>query len=540
VNNKLLRAVAAPTLDIVADLVTVEGVEIVQTGIEYPLASGPHTFTVEDLADAVAAQDDPAIKAPRLRLGHGGLRDPDWDGEPAIGVVSNMRLEQMGHKIVGDYENIPRWLATALPGAYPGRSIDGEIGVVTNTGHTWGLVITGMALLGIRWPGVSTLEDIKALFSKDGPDNVKVYTTEEVDDVTVAAAGRVQARLDVDVVRRQFYSSLEGSDSWNMWIRGQYYDPDELIVEDESSGDLFRVPYTINGQEVEFGDRVAVLEEFIDKPKQPEKATALRAVFSAINTYRQPVVLYASRDESRKDIEVTGSTVTTPDPKALRALVGLGEDATDEALNTALEAAGIIFKPGSEGGNTAPGAESPGTTDSASSASGSPVPDVTGPSGNNKNDPAVAAPTQSPVAGVRTMDEETYQRLMAGATAGQTALARFENTDRDTAISAAIKAGKIPKSRQEHWVEAWKRDPEGTKTLLTAAADKGGLAPGLIPVTETGGVPADGGVEDEQDAGYPAEWLPEVAARKAREQALAAAQGQGLLHPNAYLMRRGM
>lgn len=539
--NTLVRAVAAPTLDIVADLVTVTDVEIVQTGIEYPLASGPHTFTVEDLADAVdAATNDPAIKAPRLRLGHEGLRDPEWDGEPAIGVVANMRLEQMGHKIVGDYENIPRWLATALPGAYPGRSIDGEVGVTTNTGHSWNLVITGLALLGIRWPGVSTLEDIKALYSSDGPENVTIYSTEEVDDVTVAAAGTpVTARLDVDVVRRQFYNSLEGSDSWNMWIRGQYYDPDELIVEDESSGDLFRVPYTINGQEVEFGDRVAVLEEFIDKPKQPEKATAVRAAFSTINLYRKPVVLYASRDESRKDIEVTGSTVTTPDPKALRALVGLEENATDEALNTALEAAGLIFKPGSEGGNTAAGAESPGTTDSGTSAAGSSAPDVTGPSGTSKNDPAVAAPTQSPVAGVRTMDEETYQRLMAGATAGATALARFETTDRDTAIKAAITAGKIPKSREAHWVEAWARDPEGTKTLLTAAADKGGLAPGLIPVTETGVVPPDGGDEDQGEA-YPADWLPEVAARNARNAAMAAAQAGAFAHPNAGLMRRGM
>lgn len=542
-NNRFLRAVASTVLE-QGDLVSVEGVEIVQTGIEYPLASGPHTFTVEDLQDAVDAQNDPAIKQPRLRLGHEGLNDPDWDGEPAIGVVSNMRLEQSGHKIVGDYENIPEWLALALPSAYPGRSIDGEVGVVTNTGNSWGLVITGLALLGVRWPGVSTLEDIKALYGKEMPDSVKVYTTEEVDEVTVAAAGApVSARIDVDVIRRQYYSSLEGSESWSMWIRGQYQDPDELIVEDESSGELYRVPYTISGQEVTFSDKVAVLEEFVDKPqKKEEMAAAVRATMFGINLVRKPTAVYASREESRKDIEVTGSTVTTPDPKALRALVGLGEDATDEALNTALEAAGLIFKPGQTGGDKAPGAESAGS--SAVGAGQPGAPDVTGPSGSDKNDPAVAAPTQSqaaPVtAGLRTMDEATYQTLMAGAQAGSAALARFNNSDRDGAVTAAIQAGKIPKSREAHWKDAWDKDPEGTKILLTAAADKGGLAPGLIPVgPEVGGVPADGGDPNADDA-YPPEWLPEVAARKA---ALAASQQGGVFaqpaHPNAGLMRRG-
>jgi hypothetical protein len=46
-------------------LTTRANVEIVKTGIEYPLATGPQTFTPEDLLEAVAAQDDPAIVAPR-------------------------------------------------------------------------------------------------------------------------------------------------------------------------------------------------------------------------------------------------------------------------------------------------------------------------------------------------------------------------------------------------------------------------------------------------------------------------------------------
>src|SRR5262245_35657764 len=86
----------AQSIDL-ADLVDVEDVEIVQTGIEYQLASGPKTFTVDDLRDAVDSQGDPAIKRPRLKLGHVadlGLLD---DGQPAIGTVAGMRLEQGGN-----------------------------------------------------------------------------------------------------------------------------------------------------------------------------------------------------------------------------------------------------------------------------------------------------------------------------------------------------------------------------------------------------------------------------------------------------------
>lgn len=557
-HNTLVRAVAAAPEWEAAELVTVEGVEIVQTGIEYPLASGPHTFTEEDLADAVEAQDDPAIKAPRLRLGHEGLVDPQWDGEPAIGTVANMRLEQNGHLIVGDYVGVPEWLAAALPSAYPGRSIDGEIGVATNTGHNWRLVITGLALLGVRWPGVSTLEDIKALYSKDGPDSVVIYSTEEVDDLGLTAAGRpkvVEARVNVDDIQRAFYNdeNLGGKSFW-YWVRGMYQEPDELIYEDEMTGDLFRVPYEVNGttREVTFGDPVAVFEEFIDKPQEKEDKAAATTALMAIQKYQhKTAVVWANRSDSRKDSVVAGEAATAPtiDPKALRALVGLGDDATDEALNSALEAAGIIYSP-TGGGARAAGAEAPGTTDSGTSQTGnSGVPDLTGPSGDNKNDPAVAAPTQSPVtAGVRTLDEATYQGLVSDAALGRAAYTRQQEGDRDKAISGAIAEGRIPKSREQYWRGQWDADPEGTKTLLTAEADKGGLAKGLIPVSETGGTGADltaGGGQAEADDSYPLEWLPDIAAKKAYQAGLAAAaQNNGLVpppaHPNAHLMRRGI
>jgi len=389
------------------------------------------------------------------------------------------------------------------------------------------------------------LEDIKALYSKEGPDNLVVYTTEE-EVLTGSRTGRLNARMDVSAIEKQYYQSLDGDHFW-WWIRGHYQDPDELVIEDESTGDLYRVPYTVDGQkrEATFGDPVPVFEEFIDKPqdkKAKEEATA--SLLRAKKLTHKEVSLYASRDESRKDIEVAGEAATTPtiDQAALRALVGLGDDATDEQLNEALTAAGIIYNPTGAGSSGAPGSESPGTTDSGSQAAGNNIPDVTGPSGSNTNDPAVAAPTQSPVtAGVRTVDEATYQQLVADASMGRQAYTRLATEDRDKIVSAAIQQGRIPKSREAHWAAQYDKDPEGVTVLLTAAADKGGLAPGLIPVTELGGAGADTESSEPDDA-YPAEWLPEVAARNARLAAQQAAANNGLVppHPNATIMRRGM
>jgi hypothetical protein len=515
--------------DDIGPLVNVLGKEIIQTGIEYPLSSGPATFTTEDLADAVASQDDPAIKSPRLRLGHEGLDDPAWDGEPAIGTLGNLRLAQEGHLIVGDYMGIPDWLAKVLPSAYPACSIDGQMGVETNTGHNWRLVVTDLALLGVRWPGVSTLEDIKALYSTSGPDNVTIYATEEE---VMAGTGTVTARTDVDDVRRQFYNQLESGQYW-WWVRSQYYDPNELIVEDEESGELYRVPFTTNDDgEASFDDPVAVRIEYEDKPvkEQPEETKA--AILAGLVFSRQPAKVFASRDDSRKDVTVAGTATSTVDPAVLRQAFGLTAEATDEELSAAMGEAGFVAPPGQEGSPVAPGSEQPGTTDtSASSGDGG---DNQAPA-NSGGDPANAQPT-TPPSGAVMVDAARLASLEARAARGDQALTRFEHQDRDSVINAAISAGKVPKSRESHWQTQWGTDPEGTRHLLTASVDKGGLAPGLIPVTEVGSSPGDGSLDD---SGYPAEWLPEVAAAQAQQRQVTEA-GQVVPFTRGGLINRRM
>lgn len=503
----------------IPNTVTVRDVEIVQTGIEYPLSTGPVTFTTADLNDIVESQLDPAIKAPRLKLGHSANIGLLEDGQPAIGTLGNLRLEQDGHLVVGDYVGIPAWLADVLPSAYPSRSIEAIWNVETNTGHSWRLVLTDLALLGVVWPGVGTLDDIQALYSESGPDNVRILTTkEEVDAMARPARGSLRAQVDAEDIRRQYYDST-GPDQFWWWIRSMYVDPNELIVEDEDTGNLYRVPFETKGDVVTFSDPVAVKVVFKDKPasQQPNSQTADTTAAWMV-TQPPPagrsIAVYANRAESRPDQEESVGVTTEVDPVALRNSLGLAEDASDEEVRTALASAGFVTPPGHEVASgtdvRAPAAEQPGTSAVTEHEPGGP--DNTAPAG--PTDPATAQPEPVPpeavapvAASTVTLDRATYDDLRRQAQQGATAFERQEVDNRERILTAAVAEGRIPPSRRGHWDGMLQRDPEGTTVLLTAAEDKGGLAKGLVPVKARGG---ESPLEDTTIEAYPADWLPEI------------------------------
>jgi hypothetical protein len=508
-----MPAVATP------NTTTIRDVEIVQTGIEYPLSTGPATFTTDDLADLVESQSDAAVKVPRLKLGHTANLGLLEDGQPAVGTVQNLRLEQDGHLVVGDYVGVPTWLADVLPSAYPARSIEAAVGVETNTGHHWRLVLTDLALLGVVWPGVGTLEDIEALYSASGPSNVRVLTTKEEVEGTMARAARgVQAQVDTEVVRRSYYEQA-GPDQFWWWIRSMFMDPNELIVEDEESGDLFRVPFETKGEGVEFGEPTAVKVVYKDKPAKDQKTTASASFVAPAPPQGRPLVVYANRAESRPEQEDHMTVQSDVDPVALRTSLGLSDGASDEEVRTALASAGIIAPPGREDTDEtgrAVAAEQPGTS---AELPGDPR-DNTAPSG--PTDPAEAQPERAPAPeseagvvepvlasdGTVRLDREAYNRLLSGAQRGDIARTHQEMEERSRIISAAIADGKVPPSRRAHWERLWQQDQDGTRHTLTASVEKGGLAPGLVPVSDAVGNSSP--LEDTTIEAYPAEWLPEI------------------------------
>ncbi len=145
------------------ELITLRGIELCEVGT-WACSTGPASFTPNDLANAVSALDCPAVRAPIIKLGH---VDPRFDGEPAIGRVTNMAVSANGMTLIGDYEGLPSWLGEVMASAFPGRSIEAYWAYRCAVGHTHPFVITAVALLGVTAPAIATLADIEALYGTD-------------------------------------------------------------------------------------------------------------------------------------------------------------------------------------------------------------------------------------------------------------------------------------------------------------------------------------------------------------------------------------
>ena len=254
-------------------LATVPDVEIVAAGT-WPLSTGDATFTPADLAAAVQASQCPAVGSPVIKIGH---TDPRFDGEPAVGRVANMRLTSDGTKLTGDLAGMPAWLAAAMPSAFPNRSIEGMYGYACQIGHQHPFVITGLALLGVTAPGVgvlSSLKDIAALYGvaaaagETGNSTWNLRLGEVMAGTTSPGPGPAAT---IEDVRRAYYDNP--ATPMTYWITEIQLSPLQLIVADEASNLMYRVPVTVDGADVQFGDPVPVQVAYLDAPP-PDTAAA--------------------------------------------------------------------------------------------------------------------------------------------------------------------------------------------------------------------------------------------------------------------------
>ena len=315
-------------------LVTVPGIELIEVGIEWETRTGVFTFTAEDLQSAIASQLDPAVRTPVLKLGHS---DPRFDGQPSFGRLANLRLSEDGLTLIGDYIAVPVWLKDAMPSAYPRRSIEGWFNYSTKAGNSHPFVLTAVALLGEAYPAITTLADIEAVFGAEAIDSIEMVAASSPSEGELVVATKVEddmpkyktkvaASASTSDVQRAFYDSDQG-DSWDIWIREFYVDPNELIISDERDGKTYSVTYTINGDDVEFADRVEVRVVY-----QPVTQVAASAA-------RIPAVVFATKEESRPGNFQSESQVNNPEdkltPDQLKVL-NLPEDATEEQITARL------------------------------------------------------------------------------------------------------------------------------------------------------------------------------------------------------------
>lgn len=470
-------------------LITLPNVPIAEVGEDWHTTTGDFTFTTTDLMAAVNAVDDPAIKTPRLKLGHMDPRfTPDgpgmFDGSPALGKFINMRMTDNGQTLVADIAGVPKWLADVMPTAYPSRSIEGYWDVTTATGHKHQFVVTAVSLLGVELPAVETLEDLTVLLSAEGPDGVQI-----VDGARVAASrggnmpDRVAASVATEDVRRAFFENVAVDERQWWWIHAVYFDPPIIIADDEQGG-FFAVPFKTSGDEVTFKEPVEVRIQYVNKDTG--------AVAAGKQHRGEPVKVFASAAESRPTT-TKEEDVSDIDRSVLIQRLGLPEDATDENINEKL-AEGIPA--------AGPAADPPADPPEG----GEGEPEGGEPEGEGAGEPE-GAPVPEPVAasdGTVRVEKEAWER-------NQAAIARFEaqekvnqRSERDKTISDAVQAGKFSKSRADHWRKLWDADPEGAKATIAS------LAPDVIPVTERGSAPAE---EDLSQEAYPASWFPELQAK---------------------------
>jgi hypothetical protein len=135
------------------------GVELAKAGT-WRAMDGTVTLTPDDLRAAVTASQH--LPSPVLKLGHDG--GTFGDDLPAVGRVTNLRVTDGGNTLVGDFTDIPGWLSHILPETWPQRSIEASLDYSDN-GRTWPFVLTAVALLGTEWPAVSTLADLRDLYT---------------------------------------------------------------------------------------------------------------------------------------------------------------------------------------------------------------------------------------------------------------------------------------------------------------------------------------------------------------------------------------
>lgn len=192
-----------------------EGVEIARVG-RYDLSTGTHEFTRAQLEAAVAHS---ASQAPRIGIGHIDPRfNPDsHDGDPAFGRVVNLRLDENGEALLGDFDGMASWLDDNLEIAYPGRSIEARV-----SGDD--MRITAIKLLGTTPPGISTLKDLATA-------------------IAASVAEGETSEADAHVAIRTLWAAPEPGSPVNPPTKEQHMDPKILrtslgLAEDASDEDV--------------------------------------------------------------------------------------------------------------------------------------------------------------------------------------------------------------------------------------------------------------------------------------------------------------
>lgn len=272
-------------------------------------------------------------------------------------------------------------------------------------------------------------------------------------------ATKVSATASTEDIRRAYYETA----GYSLWITEFQLDPLQLVVCDDATGKYFRVGVNLNGDNFTFDDAVEVAVQYADVPAGTQ-AQARAIAWASRDVSRQGMpaarVTPAQAAQQIHNAPVAGQANgptnkegPAMDPAKIREALGLTAEAPDEEVHAALAAAGLAPAP------------APATTTSPDGGADTTLPPV--------------IPTAASGDAI-LLDPVQYSSLRVAAARGEEAWRKMRESECTGVLDAAIRAGKFPPARREHYEKLWAADPDGTKEMVAA------LAANVIPVMPAG------------------------------------------------------
>lgn len=266
-------------------------------------------------------------------------------------------------------------------------------------------------------------------------------------DIYAAKAGGTAAEWRDAMAAESWYTAAEAVDAG---LADEAVDDVGTAPADDANArfDLSAYAFAYAGRDAAPPPRLPVRPE---PPAPPPKTTAVEA---------------ARRIHAASNPDKKGAGLM--DPAKIREGFGLAPDASDDEVKAAAQAA--------LGLGAAPSAATP----------------------------PEAGPTPTPApktaSGVMTIDVSAWDQQQARIKNLEAAEGRRRVEERDQVLAQAVKDGKFPPARTEHWARLWDADAEGTREVVAS------LAKNVIPVAALGySTDADG---DELDAEFAALFPP--------------------------------
>lgn len=289
------------------------------------------SYSTDDLDAMVSAFDETKqFMKPYLKLGHDGKQSlAQRDGLPAVGWID--RLYRRGRTLYADFKQVPQKIMDLVrAGAY--KKISAEIFVNFDfNGKRYPFLLKAASFLGSDWPGVSTIDDIIALYALGG--EVKAFEG-QAETKTFEAEKKKWEETEMEELQKK----LAEAEARVRELSEKLARVDTLAAENKTLKDSLEKATKM------VGDLEAKTAEFARSKQETEINAALdKAVADKKITPAQKPLLFTLmvNTSNEKKFAVAGEE-KTPQEILLQFIAGNSVDVNDEEHSGAGKKAGDI------------------------------------------------------------------------------------------------------------------------------------------------------------------------------------------------------